>query len=45
MRYGTVEGPGLIQLNMAVSRTFGIGESARFSCGQKLSICRTISTH
>ena len=26
MRYGTVEGPGLIQLNMAISRTFGLGE-------------------
>ena len=26
MRYGTVQGPGLIQLNMALSRTFGIGE-------------------
>ena len=26
MRYGTVTGPGLIQLNMAVSRTFPIGE-------------------
>ena len=26
MRYGTLAGPGLIQLNMAVSRTFPIGE-------------------
>jgi hypothetical protein len=26
MRYGAVEGPGLIQLNMAISRTFGLGE-------------------
>ncbi len=26
MRYGTVQGPGLIQLNVALSRTFGIGE-------------------
>jgi len=26
MRYGTVQGPGLIQLNMALSRTFAIGE-------------------
>jgi len=26
MRYGTVEGPGLIQLNLAVSRTFPVGE-------------------
>ena len=26
MRYGTVLGPGLIQLNMGVSRTFPLGE-------------------
>ena len=26
VRYGTVEGPGLIQLNMALSRTFALGE-------------------
>jgi hypothetical protein len=26
IRYGTVQGPGLIQFNMAVSRTFGLGE-------------------
>ncbi len=26
MAYGTVQGPGLIQLNMALSRTFPIGE-------------------
>jgi len=26
LRYGTVQGPGLIQLNMALSRTFPVGE-------------------
>src|SRR5207253_9286584 len=26
LRYGTVQGPGLIQLNMALSRTFPLGE-------------------
>ena len=26
MHYGTLAGPGLIQLNMAVSRTFPLGE-------------------
>jgi len=26
MRYGTVQGPGLIQLNTAISRTFNVGE-------------------
>jgi hypothetical protein len=27
MRYGTVEAPGIIQLNVALSRTFGLGEN------------------
>ena len=27
MRYGTIQAPGLIQLNMALSRTFTLGEN------------------